>query len=392
MRLLISMAVLLSLFFTSSRAFAAPPPDDMQKKIDSEIERVLRGLDVSALQSELDKLNSRPDEFASIKTLVSKMASGQFRYMGVDIMDYVISSFRQPVTGAALLFSELLLLLVVSGVLAQLMKAFTSEGAAKIANLTVYVAVAIIILNALRISIAQAQSAISTLLNVSQATFPILSMLLAATGGLMSSAVIQPAYSVVVETASWMTKELLIPAALFGSVMAIAGNLTEKSLLSEFGSLLRSGSVWIAGAVMTIFVAIASIQSSAAVSYDGISFRAAKYAVDSMIPYVGGMFSDMADTFVGCSLLVRNAVGMAGLLSLVVIMIQPVLTALCTWFAFKMAAAVAGSFESKQLCNIMNESSKIIVLLIVIMLMAFLMLFIITTITINAGNSILAMR
>ncbi len=385
------LAILLALI--APRAQAAPPGgDELQEKMDSEIERLLQGLDVSALQGELDRLGVQPEAFASVKNLVGQLATGQFRFMGADILQFAADSLNQPLKNAAVLFAELVLLLVVSGLLSQLMTSFSSEGAAKIANLTVYAAAALLVFHALRDAIALAQNAINSLLNVSQAAFPVLSVLLTATGGMASSAVLTPAYAFAVESAAWMTRELLIPAAVFGSVLAIAGNMTGKSLLGDFGSLMRNGSVWIAGAVMTVFVAISSIQSSAAVSYDGISFRAAKYAIDSMIPYVGGMFSDLADTFVGCSLLVRNAVGLAALLSLLLVLAPPLFTVLSSWLAFRLAGAAASALESKQLSAVFQESAKVLVLLCVVMLMAFAMLFILTTITINAGNSILAMR
>ncbi len=385
------LAILLALI--APRAQAAPPGgEELQEKMDSEIERLLQGLDVSALQGELDRLGVQPEAFASVKNLVGQLATGQFRFMGADILQFAADSLNQPLKNAAVLFAELVLLLVVSGLLSQLMTSFSSEGAAKIANLTVYAAAALLVFHALRDAITLSQSAINSLLNVSQAAFPVLSVLLTATGGMASSAVLTPAYAFAVESAAWMTRELLIPAAVFGSVLAIAGNMTGKSLLGDFGSLMRNGSVWIAGAVMTVFVAISSIQSSAAVSYDGISFRAAKYAIDSMIPYVGGMFSDLADTFVGCSLLVRNAVGLAALLSLLLVLAPPLFTVLSSWLAFRLAGAAASALESKQLSAVFQESAKVLVLLCVVMLMAFAMLFILTTITINAGNSILAMR
>ncbi len=373
-------------------ALNPPSGDDLQQQIDKTLQSIIDDLDLSGLQSVLDGLDQAPQDMSRVKELVQKISAGQFKYMGADILAFLGDSIKRPVANGAFLFSELLLLLIISGLLAQLMKSFASEGAAKIANLIVYCAAAILIIGALAAAIKTTAAAINSLLGVAQSVFPVLSMMLASTGGFASTAVLQPAWSIVLETSSWLTREVLIPAALYGGVLVVVGNLTEKNLLSELGGLIRSGSVWIAGAVMTVFVAIASIQGNAAVSYDGISFRAAKYAVDSMVPYLGGMFSDMADTFVGCSLLVRNAVGMAALLVLVIVMLEPVLSALAVYFAFKLAAALAGSLESKQMATVMGESSKVVMLLLVIMLMSFAMLFFMVTMTINAGNSILAMR
>ncbi len=387
------VAVLL-LLVNGGQAFALDPPsgDELQRQIDQTLQEIIEDLDVSSLQGMLDGMSNVPQEMSQVKQLIQKIATGQFQYMGADIFAFLVESVKRPIANGIFLFSELLLLMIISGILAQLMKSFSTDGAAKIANLIVYSAAAILIVGALSSAIKATSAAIDSLLSVSQSIFPVLSIMLASTGGFASTAVLQPAWSIVLETTSWLTREVLIPAALYGGVLVVVGNLTEKNLLSELGGLIRSGSIWVAGAVMTVFVAIASIQGNAAISYDGISFRAAKYAVDSMVPYLGGMFSDMADTFVGCSLLVRNAVGMAGLLVMVIVILEPVLSAVAVYFAFKLAAALAGSLESKQMAAVMGESSKVVMLLLVIMLMSFAMLFFMITITINAGNSILAMR
>ncbi len=52
-------------------------------------------------------------------------------------------------------------------------------------------------------------------------------------------------------------------------------------------------------------------------SIDGVAIRAAKYAVDNFVPVVGGMFSDTMDTLVGCTLIVKNALGVAAVLVLI---------------------------------------------------------------------------
>ena len=392
---ILALALLLLLTF-AGRALALPsdPPsgDELQQQIDDELDRLVQSLDLGALQQKLDALGAVPDSMADARSLVQKVASGNFQYLGSDMLALLVQSVSRPISSGVAVFAQLFLLIVISGLLTQLTKSFSNEGASKVAALIVYAAAAVIIVTAMGSAIRSTGEAIDGLIGTAQCVFPVLSMMLAGTGGLASAAVLQPAWSVIVETASWMTKEVLIPAALYGGLLAVAGNLTEKSLLTELGSLVRSAGVWIAGGVMTVFVAVTAIQGGAAVSYDGISFRAAKYAVDSMVPYLGGMFSDMADTLVGCSLLVRNAVGMAGLLVMVAALLGPVAGALSTYFAFRLAAALSGALESKQLGAILGEAAKVTMLLLVILLLAFVLLFFMLTMTLNAGNNILAMR
>ena len=57
-----------------------------------------------------------------------------------------------------------------------------------------------------------------------------------------------------------------------------------------------------------------AIQGLTGSTYDGVTLRTAKFAMDKFVPVVGGMFSGTMDTLIGCSLVVKNGVGVMGLI------------------------------------------------------------------------------
>jgi hypothetical protein len=69
-----------------------------------------------------------------------------------------------------------------------------------------------------------------------------------------------------------------------------------------------------------------------------------------------------------------------------------VLSAFGIYQAYRLAGALAASFDADGLCTVMGESGKVVMLLVVILLMTFVLMFLMLTVTIGAGNSILAMR
>lgn len=83
-----------------------------------------------------------------------------------------------------------------------------------------------------------------------------------------------------------------------------------------------------------------TIQGMTAATIDGVSIRTAKFAVDSFIPVVGGFLSDAVETIVGCSLLIKNAVGAFGLISLFSIIAFPALKVISLVLIYKVCAAV----------------------------------------------------
>ena len=95
-----------------------------------------------------------------------------------------------------------------------------------------------------------------------------------------------------------------------GAVTAV-NHLSDRAHLTRMAQLLRGAVCWLLGVSFTVFLGAMSLQGVTSASIDGVAIRAAKYAVDNFVPVVGGMFSDTMDTLVGCTLIVKNALGVA---------------------------------------------------------------------------------
>ena len=96
------------------------------------------------------------------------------------------------------------------------------------------------------------------------------------------------------------------------------------------------------------------------------SIRTAKYAMDNFIPIVGGMFADTVDTLVGCSLLVENAVGVLGLLVLLLKLLTPLLRTVAALFLYRAASAVLQPVADSPLCRCIGEFGEVFSLLFII--------------------------
>lgn len=63
------------------------------------------------------------------------------------------------------------------------------------------------------------------------------------------------------------------------------------------------------------------------------------------MPVVGGMFADTMDTLVGCSLLIKNAVGVTGLALLLSAAAVPMIRTLCAVMTYRLCAALLRLFR-----------------------------------------------
>ena len=129
----------------------------------------------------------------------------------------------------------------------------------------------------------------------------------------------------------------------------------------------------------------AQATATAAVT-DGVTIRTAKYLTGNFVPVVGRMFSDAADTVVGASLLVKNAVGMAGVLILLFISAFPALKIISLAVIYNFSAAVMQPLGSGPIIDCLNIIGKTLMYIFAALATVGLMFFLAVTIIIAAGN------
>ena len=140
-------------------------------------------------------------------------------------------------------------------------------------------------------------------------------------------------------------------------IFCILGNLTDTVKLDKFQSVLTSGFKWIVGIVFTVFAGFLSIQGITAGRFDSVSIKATKFAIKSYIPIVGSYIADGMDFLVLGSVLVKNTVGLVGVLIVFVTIISPVLSILIIKLGLQFSGAILemctipslpGAYSTKQ--------------------------------------------
>ncbi len=189
-----------------------------------------------------------------------------------------------------------------------------------------------------------------------------------------------------------MLRDIILPLVLVCGALTIVSNISERMQVKRLAALIKSACSWITGIVFTVYVAISSIQGMTAASIDGISIRAAKYTIDRMVPIAGKMMSDTVDTVLSCTLLIKNAVGVAAIIICIVTVLAPVIQVLVNVFIFRASAAVLEPVADKRLVNCFTELSGVMVLVLVVLLSVGLMLIITVGLLMSAGNTNIMMR
>ncbi len=236
---------------------------------------------------------------------------------------------------------------------------------------------------------AKASGTVEQIAGFSSAAAPVLATLLTAMGCEMSAGAYSPLMAFLSSGVIALVAGVIIPMALTLGVLSVIDGLTQRVRLGRAAALLKKTIKWIIGLMSTLYLGIASIQGLSANAVDGVSIRTAKYALDKLIPAVGGMISGSMDTVSGCSLLLKNAAGIASIVILFALILKPLVYLIGGMFAFKAAAAVCEPFSDSRIPKMLEGVSDAVSFLFAAVAAAGCMFVITAGLIVSTGNMII---
>ena len=113
--------------------------------------------------------------------------------------------------------------------------------------------------------------------------------------------------------------------------------------LKRIGKLIKGTVTGILTGVLIAFIGYLSVSGAIAGSSDALTLKAAKFAMTSMVPVVGKILSDAAETVLAGAGILRGTVGVFGLLAVMGILLAPFLQMGVHYLAYKLSAAVSAT-------------------------------------------------
>lgn len=118
---------------------------------------------------------------------------------------------------------------------------------------------------------------------------------------------------------------------------------------------------WVVTAVLTtvllIFVGYLTISGVIAGSADAVTVKAAKFTMSSLVPVVGGILSDAAETVLAGAGVLKNTVGVFGMLVVLCMCVVPFLQLGVHYLAYKLTAALSATVTEGRVAGLIDQIS-----------------------------------
>ena len=186
---------------------------------------------------------------------------------------------------------------------------------------------------------------------------PVMSGVLAAQGSATKSSAIYAATVLFDALLSTAISELLIPLVYVFLCLSVICNVFSQHLLKQMQKFLKWVMTWGLKIVLYIFTGYISITGVVGGTTDAAMLKATKLTISGMVPVVGSIISDASEAVLVSAGIMKNTVGVYGLLVLISIWIGPFLQIGVQYMLLKVTAGICEMFATKQISGLVKDFS-----------------------------------
>jgi len=375
--------VMLVFMLTSLAATAAAPVpvDDIQGQLvdNMSVDKVNQFVDKVSreLGDELPRLDA-----GTIKNIIAKGIAFNWQNMQTIFLRQLFAELAAN----SQLMGKLLFLAVLCALLQNLQSSFEQSTVSFLAYSICHIFLLVIVLTAFYNALTLARTTVDDMVGFMQALLPLLITLLAGVGAVTSAALFSPLLLVSVATVSMIVNSFVLPLLFLSAVLQCVNFFSEHYRISNLAGLFRQIGLLALGLTLVVFIGIITVQGVAGGVADGITLRTAKYATSTLIPVVGKMFADTVELVMGASLLLKNAVGLFGIVTVFTICVYPLIKLLSLVLVMKVTGALVQPMGDERMAKCLDVVGDNMLMIFIGVMVVVLMFFLVIAVIVGAGG------
>lgn len=291
---------------------------------------------------------------------VSDIVSGKFSLNPIDIFNNIVFNVTDEIKGFTVKTVSVIVLAMLSSTVNTFNSALGENDGSKAAFFVFFSLLSGVALSCFETALLYANDVISLMTSFMNKFTPVLMVTLFACGKTVSAVSFEPVMSASVVVISIIIEKCLIPLMVFSAVLAVASNVGDGAGISGFIKIIKSITRWLMAFVITLFTGINAVYGLSVSTLDAVSAKTMKFAVGSLVPVVGGFLSDTLETVLSSAKLLKNAVGVSGVLILCGMCIVPVIKIGIMQLMLKFCAALTEPITDKRISLMLWSVSEAI--------------------------------
>lgn len=369
--------VLIFLLIIPTIAFAETE-EEMMKSTQEEF-------NISGFIKEAEKYTGEVFEDLDISEMLDEAVKGNIDNQ--TIFQKILKLAGKEINSSLKILISVLVIIVIHGILKSITDNLEDNSISQIIYFVQYILIVTLVMANFMEIVKLVKETSDSLVGFINILIPLLLTLMIYTGSITTGTMLQPIILFVINFIGNIIQNVLMPIMLIIVVFSIISKITERVQIDKLSKFLKSGVVWFLGIVLTVFVGVVSLEGTLSSSVDGITAKTAKAAVSSVIPVVGKVLGDVVDSVLGCGVILKNAVGLIGVVVIIGICIMPIIKIATLSVIYSLASAVVQPIADVKIVKLLDEMSGVFKILLGILCSLSVLLIIGITMVVKISNS-----
>ncbi len=228
------------------------------------------------------------------------------------------------------------------------------EGGAKYAILAGVMGIAAVSVFNISTFIGLGSKTLDDMNTFSKMLLPTLTAAAAAGGAVTSAAAKYAATTLFMDVLMTISKNVVVPLIYAYTATSIAEAAFGGDGLTGASNLLKWMTKTLMTVMMLVFVAYLTLTGVISGATDAVTAKALKTTISTVLPIVGSIISDAADTVLAGANILKNAVGIFGLLAVAAMCIVPFLRLGVNYLLYKAASGLAGAVADSRIAKLVG--------------------------------------
>ena len=335
-------------------------------------------IDFGEIQQVLDEILGSGMDF---RQMVSQGMQGENLLSVKNLGGLLQRIFLEELLAQKQLWIHILILAVAAAVLLHFADVFHNKNVSHISFFMIYMLLFLLLLTSFRSSMEIAGEVFGHMRDFMTVLAPSYFLAMTLTSYITSAAVYYEFILLLISGVRWFMEALIMPCIEIYVLLVLADHLSKEERLTRFTELAEMVVQWSLKAALAAVMGFHLIQGVVSPAADAFRNTAVSQGIE-MVPGVGDISGSVADMVFGSAMLIKNGMGAASLIALILICLVPLAKLAVIMAAYYVLAAVLQPVSDERITEClsgMGNAVKLLFQAVFTMLVLFLLTIALTT-------------
>ncbi|MDO4344480.1 MAG: stage III sporulation protein AE [Eubacteriales bacterium] len=313
---------------------------------DEVLDSYMEELNLEEIQKSIEEMF--PEMSFDFREAIGQLIRGEIPFKKEEIWNLFKTAAIQEVSSQKRIVAQIIVLAVAAAVFSNFVRVFEKNQISDIAFYMIYLMLFVILMKAFGELDSMARENLGHILHFMKLLLPSYLVVSSLAAGSVTAIAFYELTLFVITGTQFLMMYVVLPGIRFYVLFLLLNHLSREEHLSKLAELVKLALSWILKTMLALVVGIQTIQSLLLPAIDALKNSVWTKAVGA-VPVLGNTLGTVTETVLGTAAVLKNAVGVAGLLVIVLLCLFPVARLAACTLLYKLAGAAVQPVSDRRI-------------------------------------------